>query len=243
MQTKNTVNKEEIAKFDKLAKEWWDPKGKFAPLHKFNPVRQEYLINEISNQFNLNLNQEKPFNNLDILDVGCGGGLLCEPLSRLGANVTGIDAAATNIEVAKIHMRENDLNIKYINTKPEEIKDQKFDVILCMEIIEHVEDVNFFIESCVNLLKPKGIIFFATLNKTLKSFALAIVGAEYVLRWLPIGTHDWKKFISPNDIINKISKHFLTHIETKGVTFNPFKNKWNLSNDTDVNYMCYFKKN
>ena len=138
MQTKNTVNKEEIAKFDKLAKEWWDPKGKFAPLHKFNPVRQEYLINEISNQFNLNLNQEKPFNNLDILDVGCGGGLLCEPLSRLGANVTGIDAAATNIEVAKIHMKENDLNIKYINTKPEEIKDQKFDVILCMEIIEHV---------------------------------------------------------------------------------------------------------
>jgi len=243
MQTKNTANKEEIEKFNKLAEEWWNPKGKFAPLHKFNPVRQEYLVNEISSQFAKDLDQSKPFNNLDILDVGCGGGLLCEPLCRLGANVTGIDAAKTNIEVAKIHMKQNGLKINYINIKPEEIVNQKFDVILCMEIIEHVEDVNFFIESCVNLLKPNGIIFFATLNKTLKSFALAIVGAEYVLRWLPIGTHDWKKFISPNDIINKVSKHFLTHIETKGVTFNPFKNKWSLSSDTDVNYMCYFKKN
>ncbi len=242
MQTKNTANKEEIAKFDKLAEEWWNPKGKFAPLHKFNPVRQEYLINQISRQFNLDLNDQKPFDNLDILDVGCGGGLLCEPLSRLGSNVTGIDAAKTNIEVAKIHMQQSGLDINYLNMKPEEIKDKKFDVILCMEIIEHVENVNFFIESCIKLLKPKGLIFFATLNKTFKSYALAIIGAEYILRWLPIGTHDWNKFISPNEIINKVSKHFLKHIETTGVIFNPFKNKWNLSNDTDVNYMCYFKK-
>ena len=140
-------------------------------------------------------------------------------------------------------MNESGLNISYLNKKPEEIKEKKFDVILCMEIIEHVDDVNFFIESCVNLIKPNGLIFFASLNKTLMSFALAIVGAEYILRWLPIGTHDWKKFISPNDIINKVSKHFLTHIETKGVTFNPIRNKWNLSDNTDVNYMCYFKKN
>jgi len=242
MNSKNTANQEEINKFDKLAKEWWDPNGKFAPLHKFNPIRQEYLINQISNHFQLDLDKEKSFTDLSILDVGCGGGLLCEPLARLGANVTGIDAAKSNIEVAKIHMNESGLNISYLNKKPEEIKEKKFDVILCMEIIEHVDDVNFFIESCVNLIKPNGLIFFASLNKTLMSFVLAIVGAEYILRWLPIGTHDWKKFISPNDIINKVSKHFLTHIETKGVTFNPIRNKWNLSDNTDVNYMCYFKK-
>lgn len=242
MNSKNTANQEEINKFDKLAREWWDPNGKFAPLHKFNPIRQEYLINQISNHFQLDLDKEKSFADLSILDVGCGGGLLCEPLARLGANVTGIDAAKSNIEVAKIHMNESSLNISYLNKKPEEIKEKKFDVILCMEIIEHVDDVNFFIESCVNLIKPNGLIFFASLNKTLMSFALAIVGAEYILRWLPIGTHDWKKFISPNDIINKVSKHFLTHIETKGVTFNPIRNKWNLSDNTDVNYMCYFKK-
>ena len=242
MQTKNTANKEEINKFDKLAEEWWNPNGKFAPLHKFNPIRQEYLIDQISNHFNLNLNEDKPLNNLKILDVGCGGGLLCEPLSRLGANVTGIDAAKTNIEVAKIHMEQSGLDINYLNKKPEDIENKLYDVVLCMEIIEHVEDVNFFIQSCINLLKPNGLIFFATLNKTIKSYVLAIIGAEYLLRWLPIGTHEWDKFISPNDIINKVSKHFLTHVETKGVTFNPLKNKWKLSDDTDVNYMCYFKK-
>ena len=242
MHEKNTVNQDEIEKFDRLAKEWWNPKGKFAPLHKFNPIRQEYLIDHIAQNFNLNVKDESPFKNLNIIDIGCGGGLLCEPLSRMGANVTGIDAAKTNIEVAKIHMKESGLEINYLNTKPENIYDQKFDVVLCMEIIEHVEDVDFFIESCLNLLKPGGVIFFATINKTLKSFALAIVGAEYILRWLPIGTHEWSKFISPNDIINKVSKFYLKHIETKGVVFNPLFNKWKLSDDTDVNYMCYFKK-
>lgn len=242
MHEKNTVNQDEIEKFDRLAKEWWNPKGKFAPLHKFNPIRQEYLIDHIAQNFNLNVKDENPFKNLNIIDIGCGGGLLCEPLSRMGANVTGIDAAKTNIEVAKIHMKESGLEINYLNTKPENIYDQKFDVVLCMEIIEHVEDVDFFIESCLNLLKPGGIIFFATINKTLKSFALAIIGAEYILRWLPIGTHEWSKFISPNDIINKVSKFYLKHIETKGVVFNPLFNKWKLSDDTDVNYMCYFKK-
>ncbi|MAK12153.1 MAG: bifunctional 3-demethylubiquinol 3-O-methyltransferase/2-polyprenyl-6-hydroxyphenol methylase [Candidatus Pelagibacter sp.] len=243
MQNKNTANKEEVNKFNKLAKEWWDPNGKFAPIHKFNPVRQEYLINKISEHFSFDLSIEKPFKKIDILDVGCGGGLLCEPLSRLGANMTGIDAARTNIEVAKLHMIESDLKINYLNKKPEEIIDKKFDVILCMEIIEHVEDVDFFIDSCIKLLNKNGIIFFATLNKTLKSFVLAIIGAEYVLRWLPIGTHDWKKFISPNQIINKVSRHYLSYVETKGVVYNPLKKIWKLSNDIDVNYMCYFKKN
>ena len=180
MQTKNTANKEEINKFDKLAEEWWNPNGKFAPLHKFNPIRQEYLIDQISNHFNLNLNEDKPLKNLKILDVGCGGGLLCEPLSRLGANVTGIDAAKTNIEVAKIHMEQSGLDINYLNKKPEDIENKLYDVVLCMEIIEHVEDVNFFIQSCINLLKPNGLIFFAALNKTIKSYVLAIIGAEYI---------------------------------------------------------------
>tara|TARA_B100000941_G_scaffold256945_1_gene206550 strand:+ start:119 stop:850 length:732 start_codon:yes stop_codon:yes gene_type:complete len=242
MQIKNTANKEEINKFNKLANEWWDPKGKFAPLHKFNPIRQEYLINKISIHFNLDLDTQIPFKKIKVLDVGCGGGLLCEPLCRLGANVTGIDAAKSNIEVAKIHMRKSNLSINYLNKKPEDLKDEKFDVILCMEIIEHVEDVNFFLKSCIRLLETNGLIFIATLNKTFKSYAFAIIGAEYFLRWLPIGTHDWKKFISPNEVINKVSKYYLSHIDTTGVVFNPFKNKWNLSNDVNVNYISYFKK-
>jgi len=243
MQSKNTANKQEVEKFAKLAKEWWDPKGKFAPIHKFNPIRQEYLIDKIAESFNLNLDQNHPFKNLTILDVGCGGGLLCEPLARLGANVTGIDAAESNIEVAKIHMQDSGLKINYKHSKPEDLLGEKFDAVLCMEIIEHVEDVSFFVESCVKLLKPNGIIFFATLNRTLKSFALAIVGAEYILRWLPIGTHEWKKFIKPSEMIDEASKNFLHHQETIGVTFNPILNKWKLSNDTEVNYMSWFKKN
>ena len=237
MQIKNTANKEEINKFDKLANEWWDPKGKFAPLHKFNPVRQEYLINKISKHFNICLNNQKPFDRLDILDVGCGGGLLCEPLSRLGGNVTGIDAANTNIEVAKIHMKKSNLNINYLNKKPEDILDKKFDVILCMEIIEHVEDVNFFVESCIKLLKNNGLIFFATLNKTFKSFALAIVGAEYVLRWLPIGTHDWEKFVKPNDLKKILSKNKLKLEKLDGMNFNIIKDEWSVSSDTSINYI------
>ena len=243
MQIKNTANKEEINKFDKLANEWWDPKGKFAPLHKFNPVRQEYLINKISKHFNICLNNQKPFDRLDILDVGCGGGLLCEPLSRLGGNVTGIDAANTNIEVAKIHMKKSNLNINYLNKKPEEILDKKFDVILCMEIIEHVEDVDFFIDSCIKLLNKNGIIFFATLNKTLKSYLFAIVGAEYILRWLPIGTHNGEKFVDPNDLINILKKNNLNLEKLDGVKFNLIKDKWTLSSDKSINYIAKFIKN
>ena len=238
----STINKEEIQKFSNLANEWWDVNGKFKPLHMFNPVRIEYILEEILKHFKIDKKKHDLLKNLKILDIGCGGGLISEPMARLGGNVTGIDAANTNIEVAKIHMKKSNLNINYLNKKPEEILDKKFDVILCMEIIEHVEDVNFFVESCIKLLKNNGLIFFATLNKTFKSFALAIVGAEYVLRWLPIGTHNWKKFMSPNEIINKVSKYYLAHVETRGVIFNPFKNKWKLSDDISVNYMCYFKK-
>ena len=210
MNIKNTVNKEEIDKFSKLADEWWDPSGKFAPLHKFNPIRQEYIINEISKNFDINIDNPSSLEKLKILDVGCGGGLLCEPLARLGAKVTGIDASEKNIEIAKAHARKGNININYICTSPEKVN-ENYDVILCMEVVEHVEDLDFFYKSCSKLLKKNGIIFFATINKTIKSYLLAILGAEYVLRWLPIGTHDWKKFVKPSHMINSLSRIGLSH--------------------------------
>lgn len=202
---KKTANEQEVKKFSDMASEWWDPNGKFSPLHKFNPVRQEYLIDKISSHFSLNLDKNFSFSNLTLLDIGCGGGLLCEPFARLGAQVTGIDASKNNIEVAKVHAQKTNLQIQYLNKLPEEIKNKKFDVILCMEVIEHVDNVNFFIESCSKLLNKNGIIFFATINRNPRSYLFAIVGAEYVLRWLPIGTHDWKKFIKPQEMINYVS--------------------------------------
>ena len=210
---KKTANEQEVKKFSDMASEWWDPNGKFSPLHKFNPVRQEYLIDRISSHFSLNLDKKFSFSNLTLLDIGCGGGLLCEPFARLGAQVTGIDASKNNIEVAKVHAQKTNLQIQYLNKLPEEIKNKKFDVILCMEVIEHVDNVNFFIESCSKLLNKNGIIFFATINRNLRSYLFAIVGAEYVLRWLPIGTHDWKKFIKPQEMINYVSTQQLIHQE------------------------------
>ena len=239
---KKTANEQEVKKFSDMASEWWDPNGKFSPLHKFNPVRQEYLIDRISSHFSLSLDKNFSFSNLTLLDIGCGGGLLCEPFARLGAQVTGIDASKNNIEVAKIHAQKTNLQIQYLSKLPEEIKNKKFDVILCMEVIEHVDNVNFFVESCSKLLNKNGIIFFATINRNPKSYLFAIVGAEYVLRWLPIGTHDWKKFVKPQEMINYVSAQQLIHQETKGVTFNLILNKWSLSNDASVNYMTCFTK-
>lgn len=239
---KKTANEQEIKKFSDMASEWWDPNGKFSPLHKFNPIRQEYLISKIASHFSLDLNQDFSFSKLNLLDVGCGGGLLCEPFARLGTKVTGIDASKNNIEVAKIHAQKTNLQIQYLNKMPEEIVNKKFDIILCMEVIEHVENVEFFIEICSKLLKKDGIIFFSTINRNPKSYLFAILGAEYILRWLPIGTHDWKKFIKPQEIINYVSPYGLILKETKGVTFNPLLNKWNLSKDISVNYMSYFIK-
>ena len=184
-----TADLQEINKFSKMASEWWDPNGKFAPLHKFNPIRQEYLVDKIKNHFGILPNGSYPFKNLKLLDVGCGGGLIAEPMTRLGAKVTGIDASKKNINVAKFHAEQMDLKINYLVTTPENLNEQ-FDVILCLEIIEHVADVDLFIQSCFKLLKKNGIIFFATLNRTAKSFLFAIVGAEYILNWLPKGTHD-----------------------------------------------------
>ena len=239
----NTINKKEIEKFSKIAEEWWNPTGKFKPLHKFNPIRISYIKNNIINTFKLK-NKKKPLNKIKILDIGCGGGLLSEPMRRLGAEVVGIDASQKNINVAKIHAKKNNLDIKYYCNSPEnfEIK-TKFDVILNMEIIEHVEDVDHFLKSSSNLLKKNGIMFIATLNKTLKSYLFAIVGAEYVLRWLPIGTHSWEKFIRPDYLINISKKHNLKLDSLDGMKFNLIKDEWYLSSDKSVNYIGKFIKN
>ena len=198
----NSINSKEIEKFSKIAEEWWNPNGKFRPLHKFNPIRISYIKENIIETFKLN-QKKTPLKKIKILDVGCGGGLLSEPMCRLGAEVTAIDASTKNINIAKLHAKENNLKIEYICTSPEKLKiKNKFDVILNMEIVEHVEDVGFFLKSCSELLKKNGIMFVATLNKTLKSYIFAIVGAEYILRWLPIGTHEWEKFVKPDELIN-----------------------------------------
>ena len=233
----STVNKKEIEKFSKMAAEWWDPSGKFKPLHKFNPIRIKYIKENIINSFKLKT-KKRPLVKINILDIGCGGGLLSEPMTRLGANVTGIDASSKNIRIAKLHAKKNKLKINYLCSSPEKLKiKKKFDVILNMEIVEHVEDINFFINSCSKLLKKNGLMFVATLNKTLKSYIFAIVGAEYVLRWLPIGTHDWEKFVRPEDLKKILSKNNLKLEKLDGMNFNVIKDEWSISSDTSVNYI------
>ena len=238
-----TVNKKEIEKFSRMAEEWWDVEGKFKPLHKFNPIRIKYIKESVIENFKLQNNEKLPLNGINLLDIGCGGGLLSEPMCRLGATVTGIDASAKNIEIAKIHAKKNNLNINYICTSPEKIQKEKFDVILNMEIVEHVKNVDLFLNSSSNLLKKDGLMFVATINKTLKSYLFAIIGAEYILRWLPIGTHEWEKFIKPDDLKNILSKFDMTMIKTDGVKFNPILDKWSLSKDTSINYISKFIKN
>jgi len=238
-----TINKEEIQKFSSLAEEWWDVKGKFKPLHMFNPIRIEYITQMIKKYFKISDKKINPLNELKILDIGCGGGLISEPMARLGANVTGIDASEKNIKIAQIHSEENNLKINYINSSPERLKEkEKFDIILNLEIIEHVEDVNLYIDSCSKLLKKGGLMFTATLNRTVVSYIKAIVGAEYILRWLPIGTHDWNKFIRPEELEKKLSIANFKTIEIKGLEFNPFNKKWKKSDNLSVNYIICSSK-
>ena len=238
----STINKKEIEKFSRIAEEWWDPTGKFKPLHKFNPIRISYIKEKIIDSFKLE-NSDKPLQKIKLLDIGCGGGLLSEPMCRLGAEVTGIDASEKNIQVAKLHAKNNNLKINYLTASPENLKiDRKFDVILNMEIIEHVEDVDIFLKSCSSLLKKDGIMFVATINKTLKSYLFAIIGAEYILRWLPIGTHEWDKFIDPNKLI-KISKKYNLQLQNlDGMKFNIITDQWSISSDKSINYIGKFNK-
>jgi 2-polyprenyl-6-hydroxyphenyl methylase/3-demethylubiquinone-9 3-methyltransferase len=238
-----SVNKKEIDKFSKMANEWWDPEGKFKPLHKFNPTRIKYIKENIINNFKLK-NKLRPLSGINILDIGCGGGLLSEPMSRMGANVTGIDASDKNIKIAKLHSKKNKLKINYLCSSPEKLKiTKKFDVILNMEIVEHVEDIDFFLKSCSKLLKKNGLMFVATINKTLKSYIFAIVGAEYVLRWLPIGTHEWEKFVKPEDLKKILMKYDLSLNKLEGMNFNIIKDEWSISSDLSVNYIAKFIKN
>ena len=238
----NTINKLEIAKFSKIAADWWSPNGKFKPLHKFNPIRIKYLKENIIEHFKLK-QTNSPLKGLNILDIGCGGGLLSEPITRLGAKVTAIDASKKNIQVAKFHAKKNNLKINYLCSSPEKLDlNKKFDVVLNMEIVEHVEDLNFFIKKSSNLLKKNGLMFIATLNKTFKSYIFAIIGAEYVLRWLPIGTHDWEKFVKPDNLVSLAINSNLKLKKLSGMKFNPIIDEWNLSTDKSVNYIAKFKK-
>tara|TARA_B100001564_G_scaffold54032_1_gene40899 strand:- start:1707 stop:2435 length:729 start_codon:yes stop_codon:yes gene_type:complete len=240
----STINKEEIQKFSKLADEWWDVNGKFKPLHMFNPIRIEYISENIKKHFNI-LNEKSDFlKGLNILDIGCGGGLISEPMARLGAKVTGIDASEKNINIAELHSKKSGLEINYINTSPENLDyHEKFDVILNLEIVEHVDNVNFYIQSCYKLLKKNGLMFTATLNRSFTSYLKAIIGAEYILRWLPIGTHDWNKFIKPEELEKFLSQEKFSSIDIKGLVYNPFLKKWRQSNNLSVNYIICSSKN
>tara|TARA_B100001559_G_scaffold276352_1_gene247244 strand:- start:246 stop:974 length:729 start_codon:yes stop_codon:yes gene_type:complete len=237
-----TINKEEIDKFSKIAEEWWNPEGKFKPLHIFNPLRIKYIKDSIIKHFNIK-KKKLPLSGLKILDIGCGGGLITEPMSRLGANITGIDASEKNIKIAKAHLKKNKLKINYKCASPENLNQKEnFDVILNLEIIEHVEDVELFLEKSSKLLKKDGLMFVATINKTLKSYFFAIIGAEYILRWLPIGTHEWEKFVEPSKLILLGEQNQLKLKKIDGIKFDIISNHWKLSKDKSINYITEFKK-
>ena len=240
----STINKAEIQKFSRLADEWWDVNGKFKPLHMFNPIRIEYITEKIKIHYKLKKDKSNYLEGLNILDIGCGGGLISEPMARLGASVTGIDASEKNINIAKLHSKKNGLKINYLNTSPENLEHiERFDIILNLEIVEHVNNVNLYIKSCYKLLRKNGLMFTATLNRSFISYIKAIIGAEYILRWLPIGTHDWNKFIKPEELEKFLSDEKFSTIDIKGLKFNPFLKKWTESNDLSVNYIISSLKN
>ena len=235
-----TIDAAEVEKFQRMAEEWWDPQGKFKPLHMLNPCRLDYITTQIAEEFDRDRDARAPFAGLDILDIGCGGGLLSEPMARLGANVIGADAAARNIPVARLHAEQAGLDIDYRNTTAEALAAQglQFDAILNMEVIEHVADPASYLAACHDLLKPGGIMLCSTINRNPKSFAMAIIGAEYVMRWLPKGTHDWQKFITPDELFELIKGAGLTPVDRKGFVFDPLRWSWSISaRDLSVNYV------
>jgi 2-polyprenyl-6-hydroxyphenyl methylase/3-demethylubiquinone-9 3-methyltransferase len=241
MQTSQTsIDAQEIAKFEAMAAEWWDPNGKFKPLHMLNPCRLDYIVNQISAEFDRDATGKAAFSGLRILDIGCGGGLLCEPMARLGAQVVGADAAERNIPVAQLHAEQGGLSIDYRHTTAEALAEQGevFDVVLNMEVVEHVADPQAFLSTCQQLLRPGGLHLCSTINRNAKSFAMAIVGAEYVMRWLPKGTHEWSKFITPDELFQMLEQAGLTPVDRKGYVFNPLTWGWSISaRDLSVNYV------
>jgi len=234
-----SLDASEVAKFSALAEEWWNPVGKFAPLHKFNPVRLTFIRDACAGHFSRDTRSVRPFKGLKLLDIGCGGGLLSEPLARLGFAVTGIDPSPKNVAIAQAHAAAGALQVDYACATAETLggTSQAFDVVLNMEVIEHVADVRGFVRACSKLVRPGGLIFTATLNRTLKSLALAKIGAEYILRWLPPGTHDWNRFIEPRTLCRILEESGLNPLKTQGVAFDPLAWDWRLSKDVDVNYI------
>jgi 2-polyprenyl-6-hydroxyphenyl methylase/3-demethylubiquinone-9 3-methyltransferase len=241
---RSTIDAAEVERFSALAAEWWDPNGKFRPLHKFNPVRLAYIRDQVAARFGRDPREARPFEGLRFLDIGCGGGLLCEPMARLGAEVVGADASATNIEVAKLHAAESGVTVDYRATTAEDLADagEKFDVILNMEVVEHVSDIDLFIRKCGEMVEPGGIMFVATINRTLKALGLAIVGAEYVLRWLPRGTHQFGKLVRPDELEKALAGAGLAVVDRTGVVYNLLSDRWQQSRDMDVNYMVLAEK-
>ncbi len=239
-----TADRDEIARFTAMADAWWDPSGKFRPLHMINPVRIGFIRDHVSAHFGRDPLGESPLKGLTLLDIGCGGGLLCEPMARLGAAVTGIDAGEETIRIAKQHTRENGLDIDYRNILPEELADggAQYDIVLNMEVVEHVADLNAFLEACSKLVRPGGVMAASTLNRTFKALALAKVGAEYILRWLPAGTHDWRKFVKPSEFARGLRAGGLETAALKGLEYSPFSDEWSLSDNLDVNYLLFAKK-
>lgn len=236
---RDTVDPAEVARFERIARTWWDPDGAMKTLHKFNPVRLAYIRDHVCEALGRDPRSRSPLGGLRLLDVGCGGGLLSEPLARLGAEVTGIDPAPTNVEVATLHAERSGVPVTYRRTTVEDLvaAGERFDVVLAMEVVEHVSDVDLFVRTCCTAVKPGGFLFMATLNRTKRAFALAIVGAEYVLGWLPRGTHQWEKFVTPEELSAAIAAGGLRVEDEKGVIYNPFTGRWSLSSDMAVNYM------
>jgi len=237
--TETTINDAEVAKFTAMAAEWWDPKGKFKPIHKFNPVRLAYIRENVLTHFRRDGSEMRPFEGLTVLDVGCGGGLLCEPLARLGATVTGIDAAERNITIARLHAEQSGVSVDYQVTTSEALAalGQTFDLVLNMEVVEHVDNVPLYMKSCADLVAPGGLMLTATLNRTARALAFAVIGAEYVLGWLPKGTHDWKKFLTPDEIKALITRNGLVVTDQTGVVYHPLADDWRKSRDMAINYM------
>ncbi len=236
----NTLDPEEIERFSRIADEWWDPLGKFRPLHQLNPLRLTYIRDEICRHFQIEKRTNTPLDGLKILDIGCGGGLLCEPMTRMGATVTGVDPAERTIKAARAHAKDMGLIVDYRVSRAEELVEagELFDVVVNMEVIEHVPDVPAFLQICTDLVRPKGLMLASTLNRTVKSYGLAIIGAEYIMRWLPTGTHQWERFVTPDELKQAMLDAGLIDIEQTGMSYHPLNGNWTLGQDLDVNYLA-----
>jgi len=234
-----TIDESEVDRFSRMAADWWNPTGKFKPLHKFNPVRLTYIRQTVIEHFGLDAGTARPFDGLRLLDIGCGGGLLSEPMARLGAEVVGADASETNIEIARLHAGQSGLDIDYRATTSEalEAAGESFDVVLNMEVVEHVSDVDLYMKSCAAMVRPGGLMVVATINRTMKAYGLAIIGAEHILRWLPKGTHQYEKLVTPQELEHALAGTGVDIVRRTGVSFNPLADEWRLSRDMDVNYM------